>query len=186
MDNNRETASSKFYRMASKLKIIENNVSKIEQACGPYADRLEGYGETFQQEFDEIKLGLRFLSGDLLDVEQRKILSRGGPIEFLSSTLPNDDNLNDDNLNDDDLNDDNFQDFTSHKYVPEYEPWNFERDYIDPTLQWTRYYLDKCRNYTRGISNLQQKFLERRYAPGGSLSQKAQQSFYLTSMKQNN
>jgi hypothetical protein len=166
---NQNTASAKFFRIAEKLRILEDTLAQLQEACAHYASNLQGYGTTFQEEFNETQLGLRLLSGEILTQEEMALIAQGGPDVFLRSSNPTISELQ--------KHDNRFNASTSRR-------WGFEEDYIDSSLAWAQEYLRQCRGYTRGITRLQQAFLSRRYAPGGSLAQQAKQHFFSTATQQ--
>ena len=49
--------------------------------------------------------------------------------------------------------------------------------YIEDRIEWLQNILSKCRRTQSGVRQIQQRFLERRYAPGGPMYQQAQQRF---------
>ena len=55
--------------------------------------------------------------------------------------------------------------------------WREMPGYLEEKIGWLQNILSNCRRIQRGVQRFQQRFLERRYAPGGSLAQRAQERF---------
>lgn len=132
------TASAKFYRIADKLRLLEDLIAQVEKSCAPYADELEGYGGRFIDELDAIIIGLRLLSGEILTQEEMALISQGGPDEFLRSSNPTYSEL--------EKHGDRFNRETSRQ-------WGFEEDYIDTSIEWAEFYLRTCRGYITGVTS---------------------------------
>ena len=58
-----------------------------------------------------------------------------------------------------------------------YMQWFQLPRYIERQIQWLQNILPRCRQAQNVVQRAQQRFLERRYAPGGSMYQQAQQRF---------
>ena len=149
----RSRAMKNFMSIGDLIAQLEYLYNQVKRSCRGLDNYLTGNSQYYDLIEEECESRLATFS------EEMQLISIF--LKFIGKEMPTEDEL----------------ELYHHTTLSEYMGWFEMPVYLEKTIKWLQNILSRCRQIQNVVQRTQQRFLERRYAPGGPMYRQAQQRF---------